>query len=627
VPRCQSSAVHCRRVEGSERGRAGAFDDGGGQGWRWARFATTFPERQVAAITEIGRTIVSGVDYAQLLAEVIAKVGTILDAESGGFMLYEEASGQLVLQKPAFGFDSDEPIDAYRVPLSGGGNAVTVFVSGEPYMTNDAENDPRVLQRFVQLYSARRILTVRLQIEGRAIGVFHAINKRSGDFTAQDLQLALLLAPQLAVIIQSARIMRELRRHEEQLERMIEIHNALVSMVLGGGDVAALGSRLSELIGLPVVVMDATGRTLQGGDKGQGVPVGVRQAMASLLAGAGGRRDLDPIRARAGGRDLMLIPIVVGSDLLGGVGAWGPPAQLEDLTRRTLQQAALVFALQMVKEAEVYEVERRLHADVIQHFLVTDSEMEAANLLRRLDVNPQETLRGARLRVDYEPADPAQREPRQAGVGPLHRSLQLLLARAWPGSAAVADGRDLLLVLPGTVEAATCARRLEGVLRDLTVLSRLPAGVHLFLGIGGEANRPLELRRSLEEAGSVVAARQLVQPGRRVVVLEQLGLLGLLARPAGPLEVDRYVDRRLGPLLAYDAEHGSDWTRFASVLVDCNFSVKAAARRSGLHFNTGRYRTARIQELLGIDLSSSSDRLDLQLALRLREVREALKPL
>jgi DNA-binding PucR family transcriptional regulator len=177
------------------------------------------------------------------------------------------------------------------------------------------------------------------------------------------------------------------------------------------------------------------------------------------------------------------------------------------------------------------------------------------------------------------------------------------------------------------VDAEACVRKLEGVLRDLAASSPLPADAHLFLGIGGEANRPLELRRSLEEAGTVVAARRIVHPERRVVVLEQLGLLGLLARPAGPQDVDRYLDRRLGPLLAYDAEHSSDWTRFASVLVDCNFSVKAAARRLGLHFNTGRYRAARIEELLGIDLSSSADRLDLQLALRLRELREALKPL
>jgi sugar diacid utilization regulator len=615
-------------VERLDKGRAGVDLDADGQGGRWARFGTTFPERQVAAIAEIGRTIVSSVGYAQVLAEVIAKVGKILDAESGGFMLYEEAAGELVLQKPAFGFDSDDLIDAYRVPLSGGGNAVTVFVSGEPYMTNDAPNDPRVLQHFVELYSARRILTVPLQVEGRPIGVFHALNKRSGDFTAQDLQLALLLAPQLAVIIQSARIMRELRRHEEQLERMIEIHNALVSMVLGGGDVAALGSRLSELIGLPVVVMDASGRTLRGREKGRDrVPPEVRQEMASLLAGSGASVDLDPIRSRAGGLDLMLIPIVVGSDLLGGVGTCGPAGQLEDLARRTLQQAALVFALEMVKEAEVYEVERRLHADVIQRFLVTDSEIEAANLLRRLDVDPQETLRGGRLRIVYSEVDAALPERRQAGVARLHRTLQLLLGRAWPGAVAVAEDRDLLLILPGAEDAESSALKLEGILRDLLASSPPPNGAHLFLGIGGVAQRPLELRRSLDEAATVVAARRLVHPGRRVVVLEQLGLLGLLARPAGPQDVDRYVERRLGPLLAYDAEHSSDWTTFASVLVECNFSVKAAARRLNLHFNTGRYRASRIEELLGIDLSSSAHRLDLQLALRLRELREALKPL
>jgi len=174
--------------------------------------------RQVAALTEIGRTMVSHFDYERALAAVIEKTAQILDSKTGAFMLYDESTGLLSLQKPAFGVDDEELYSAYRVPLSEGGNAVTVFVTGEAYMTNDFRSDPRMSRRFVRMSVANRVMTVPLQVEGRSIGVFHVQDKQSGDYTPEDLELLKLMAPTLAVLIMSAAMMRELREKTQQLE-------------------------------------------------------------------------------------------------------------------------------------------------------------------------------------------------------------------------------------------------------------------------------------------------------------------------------------------------------------------------------------------------------------------------
>jgi hypothetical protein len=85
-------------------------------------------QRQLAALVEIGRTMVSQFDYEVALAAVIQKTAQILESATGAFMLYDESVGLLCLQRPAFGrFDDEELFAAYRLPLSAGGNAVTVF--------------------------------------------------------------------------------------------------------------------------------------------------------------------------------------------------------------------------------------------------------------------------------------------------------------------------------------------------------------------------------------------------------------------------------------------------------------------------------------------------------------------
>jgi serine phosphatase RsbU (regulator of sigma subunit) len=180
-------------------------------------------DRQLSALTQIGRTMVSHFDYEHALAAVIEKTAEILDSKTGAFMLYDEAAGVLAVQRPAFGVRDEAFESAYRVSLSEGGNAVEVFVTGEAYMTNSFRTDPRMNQRFVSMTTAERVMTVPLQVEGRSIGVFHVQDKRSGDYTSEDLELLKLMAPTLAVLIMSAALMRELRDSKQQLEAALAL--------------------------------------------------------------------------------------------------------------------------------------------------------------------------------------------------------------------------------------------------------------------------------------------------------------------------------------------------------------------------------------------------------------------
>jgi serine phosphatase RsbU (regulator of sigma subunit) len=163
--------------------------------------------------------MVSHFDYEHALAAVIERTAGILDSTTGAFMLYDEETGLLSVQQPAFGMTDDQLANAYRVRLTDtDSNAVRVFTSGRAYMTNDFRRDPRMSQRFVQMSVAQRVMTVALQVEGRSIGVFHVQDKRSGDYTPEDLHLLELMAPTLAVLITSARMMRELRDHRHRAE-------------------------------------------------------------------------------------------------------------------------------------------------------------------------------------------------------------------------------------------------------------------------------------------------------------------------------------------------------------------------------------------------------------------------
>jgi GAF domain-containing protein len=584
-------------------------------------------ERRLAAVTEIAQTMVSGLDYERILAAVIEKVATLLDATSGGFMLYEGSTQELVLQKPAFGLQNDELISLYRVPLSGGGNAASVFVTGQPYVTNKAKTDPKLLQPFADIYNAETVLTVPLRIEGRSIGVYHAINKRSGDFTPDDVGLLSLLAPHLAVVIQAASMMREVQAHEQQFERVIERHNALISMVLSRSSLEELLVRLSELLALPVVAMEVNGFTYSGMvvDREVRLEVDLQLAAAVAAMSAKSRDRLEPQTFPLQDSQLIAVPIAAGSELLGTVAAVIGLDPIEDLLVLTMQQAALVFAITIMHEREVNEVERRLQANVLERLFVVNHLEDAGHLLRRLGLSPDVSLRIAHVLIRIREGSA------RGAAGPfhsprLHRALSNSLARHWRGSLAVERdfGQVVILpTLPGTpihVEVG----RLAAVRNELVHQGVTPESATVLIAVGGPAAETGQLRRSDEQAHIVAAVARALDPCPPVLFYEQLGVYRLLAQPMESSDVDEYVRYVLGPVIDRDAVHNSDWLKFLSVLAEANFSAKNAARQLNIHQNTAKYRAARISELLGRRLDSAGSRLEIQMALEILRTRAFL---
>lgn len=71
----------------------------------------------------------------------------------------------------------------------------------------------------------------------------------------------------------------------------------------------------------------------------------------------------------------------------------------------------------------------------------------------------------------------------------------------------------------------------------------------------------------------------------------------------------------LEPVVAYDAERGSDLIRTLDVFFDRSENASETADRLFLHRNSVPYRLERVRELTGLDYRDNMDRLALRLGL------------
>jgi purine catabolism regulator len=150
-----------------------------------------------------------------------------------------------------------------------------------------------------------------------------------------------------------------------------------------------------------------------------------------------------------------------------------------------------------------------------------------------------------------------------------------------------------------------------------------PGGDEFAIAVGTSVGSVRDARRSLLEAIQVAdaAVRQYGGPPyHRLVDVRLRGLLHLLRDDA---RLQTYVERELGPLLAYDTERGTNLVEMLGVYLDQGRNKSAAADAAHLSRPSFYERLRRIERVLGVDLGSVESCLSLHVALlALDAVRE-----
>jgi len=103
---------------------------------------------------------------------------------------------------------------------------------------------------------------------------------------------------------------------------------------------------------------------------------------------------------------------------------------------------------------------------------------------------------------------------------------------------------------------------------------------------------------------------------------DELGFFGLLVGDGR--DVRAFVDATLGPVLEYDSRRRTDLIATLQAYFDAGSSPARAAEVLRVHVNTVTQRLDRVGRLLGKDWSTPARALEIQLALRLHRLTDAV---
>jgi hypothetical protein len=350
-------------------------------------------------------------------------------------------------------------------------------------------------------------------------------------------------------------------------------HRRLLNVVAEGAGLPALLLAGSHELSAQCWVLSTTGRVVAGGELPERVSLVKEFLQADRLPKTVRGVTLVPVSERGGSRLTSWI-LVVG----------GEP-QLE-----AAAELASLVALERLRQAQGRQIENRTAAPLVAAVLSGSADLESRLAAAGLE--------DARLRV-ISAVTSDQRTELAAAV--LEEALpQALVTPVGDTVYAVAKADDSV---PDDVREAM--RVMEPGLGSSRVLVGISSPV-VSRGLRGAAEEATHARRLGERRGG----RTCVVAGEEIA-LHQLLLAGVPEELRGSLR-----RRLLGPVLDYDAEHGSDLAGTLKVFLDCSGSWTTAAAKLHVHVNTLRYRVGRVEELLGVDLAEFEARVDLFLALQ-----------
>jgi DNA-binding CsgD family transcriptional regulator len=135
-------------------------------------------------------------------------ISDAIGAEKSDVFLYEATSTSLV----ALG-TSDTPmghrqqeLGLDRLPLANGGPPVTVFQTGEPYLTGHADRDPEQPRGVIDGLGVRSQLDVVLLVNGERRGVLAVVSAEPERFSARDLRFLEAVAGWVGLVTHRAEL-------------------------------------------------------------------------------------------------------------------------------------------------------------------------------------------------------------------------------------------------------------------------------------------------------------------------------------------------------------------------------------------------------------------------------------
>ncbi len=183
-------------------------------------------EERLLSLQRVNAIVLSEVDLESMLQTIVDEAMHLIGAQAAAIRLVDQES--TTLRIIASTGKSDVFLLQESMPIHGSLTGYA-FRTGEPVISNDVENDPRLAEEIRSASVLRSLLIVPLEVRESTIGVLLVSDRHGGPFTFEDQRLLSLFAGQAAAAIEHAQLHQQAQHQIAELAALHRLSNVISS--------------------------------------------------------------------------------------------------------------------------------------------------------------------------------------------------------------------------------------------------------------------------------------------------------------------------------------------------------------------------------------------------------------
>jgi PucR family transcriptional regulator, purine catabolism regulatory protein len=411
--------------------------------------------------------------------------------------------------------------------------------------------------------------------------------------------------------------------HNKNLKFSERMNQKFLELELNDSGFHGIAKTLSNLIGLPIVIVSRSFSVLATSDeKGYLIPDSVIEPdsqgnprLSSLISSQINRKDILQRLTVPAYSEIFVRSIAVKKQVCAYICIISRSHSLEDMQLIALNHAATSVALEISKLQKLEEhlnfLQNSLFLDILAGNVKSKDEAKGrANLLHW----PDPPIRVAVVNINN--FESVCKNISEEQVQKLKENIYHLIRNhlSFKNAIVMIYSDNFVVLLPNSLPAS----ELKLTFEKLCILIKKQYHISVTVGISDFCGSYLDLSVQYEEACDAIAIARTMDSDGPVQVIDNVRLEQAMLKSCSTSYFRKYVTDTIGKLEQYDREHGTNLTNTLDVLIQNMGARQKAAEKLFIHRNTLANRISRIEEITGLDLSQNENLFRLGFALKIR---------
>jgi len=323
--------------------------------------------------------------------------------------------------------------------------------------------------------------------------------------------------------------------------------------------------------------------------------------------------------------DRMAIPIILKEEVHGYIISWSINTPLGGFDLSIMESASTIISLFILQELNVKEVEINYRSEFFEDLISSDTKRKRKALdrahffnLAPNDYYVVEVMSFKFPNLDNEDDDflfDYLRKHSNQVVSSIEETMKNFYLNGIVSTKL--NGIQILLEFVNTNDYKKKLNDFN--LNIYEAIKKRLDNVDLRIGVG-------RIYRGLDNANkSFSDALRTIRTGkeltnRTIITYEELGVFKILCQDSLTEELYDFYNTTLKPLVDYDEKKSTELVKTLNCYFECNGNLTKMSETLYTHYNTILYRINRIQEITGTNLNDSNDRLNLEIALKIKQM-------